>query len=501
MKLTFKSLFLPGLIAVISLMLFTGCGRDTGSGETDRTSLKPQMELVKEIPLGNVAEDKIPDVTKDRWSYGVPFTKPVVFPDGRHVLAVEEGKMTLFDTAAGTQKWSKPTYGGIDTYAAGAGRLYMSEKGSSKSMKEHGYVICVDAKSGDEIWKYDVQPDLAPVVEKHMPPDAKLSLSCYIKIALFGEKLVVKGHTSWAVGKDSDKAEVLLCLDRDGKLLWKVESHGYPGISAHSKFQIIGNKLVMGTYSYDDDLNGPTYLHAFDLDTGKKLWQFDIKHEDELAYSKATDVAAAVVGDKVVGVTNYGRVYVLDQDGRKISEFVAFEPLKYGDNVICTNVWGDKVAGFGENGLIIAPSKSVLKGTTNYQAKTPVEHPDAGSVKVFDLSGNLKWKFRLGGEAAALSVKNNYLILGTSHNQNTLDYGYCGVYAFNLARRGEGGEVDVTQETALEKYIGYYHTAGAVLWGCMDTSDDNKVICATTWPTRVGTEKHGGHSLYILKLK
>ncbi|MDK2820268.1 MAG: hypothetical protein PWP31_233 [Clostridia bacterium] len=491
------------LVALLGLVLsLCGCQEkaETISNETAHTSLKPQLELVQEVALGGVAENKIPDVTKSSWSYGIPFTKPVVFPDGKHVLVVKVAKMTLFDTTTGEGIWEKATYGGIDNYVAGQDRLYLTEKGSYGSPKEHGYIICLDSKTGEELWKYDVQKDLKPIVEKYMPADAKISYCCYINLAQFGDKLIAKGYTGWNVGKNSDKVEVLLRLDQNGKRLWKIESHGYPGISAHSKLQLIGNKLVMGTYTYGDDITGPTYIHAFDINTGKKLWQFDIRHEDELAYSDATDVSVTIIGNKIVGVTNYGRVYVLDQDGKKVNEFLAFEPVKHNDTTICTNVWGDKVAGFGDDGLVIAPSKTVVKGA-DYNAKAPIQHPEAGSVMVYDLDGNLKWKFRLGGVATNMSVKGNYLILGTAHNEDTMDYNYCGVYAFNLTQKGKGKEIDVTKESALDQYIGYYHTDGAIIYGCLDTSDDNKVICATTWPTRVGTEKHGKHSLYMLKIK
>jgi len=90
--------------------------------------LKPQLELVCEKPLGNVAKDKISDVTAERWYFNVQATKPVVSPDGKHVLAVGEAKMTWYDTSSGAQKWEKSTYGGIDSYIIGGDRLYMAEK-------------------------------------------------------------------------------------------------------------------------------------------------------------------------------------------------------------------------------------------------------------------------------------------------------------------------------------------------------------------------------------
>lgn len=489
------------LMAITVLMLSVcGCNQKKVSSESTRTSLKPQLKLAHQISLGNVAPDNIPDVTKERWSFGVPYTKPVLAPDGKSVLVVEQSKMTMYDTATGRKTWEKPTYGGIDNYVVSGDRIYLSEKYGNKRDKEHGYLICLDRKSGDELWRYDVNKDLLPLVQKYKPADAQISICCYIKFSVYDNNVFVDGYTTWTAGKSNDRVEVLLCLGEDGKCNWKVESHGYPGIYSLSKMQIINGKLVMGTHSYGDNVNGPAYVHAYDIKTGKELWKFYVEHDDELAYKETTSVNAGVVGDKVVAVANFGKVYVLDENGKKINEFVAFKPVKYNEYTICTNVWESSVD-FGKNVLILAPQKTNVKGVTQYYAKAPVEHPDAGSVMVYDLNGNLQWKFRLGGNVTNMLVRGKYLLLGTSHNQDSLDYSYCGVYAFDLSQKGEGSELKATEQSVLEKYVDYYQTDGAILEDSMGVSDDGKVICANTWPTRVGAEKHGQHVLYILKME
>lgn len=488
------------LMALLGLVLSVcGCTKKVETTSTAHASLKPQLELVQEISLGSVAENKIPDVTKEKWSRNLATTRPIVSPDGKYILAVGEAKMTLYDTATGKEIWEKATYGGIDNYVVSNNRLYMTEKYSYKREKEHGYIICLDIETGEELWRYDVQKVLAPVVEKYRPEGANPSICCYIKISAFGDKIFADAYSTWKVENTAGKGEVLLCLDKGGKLLWKVESHGYPGICGMSSMQVIKGKLITGSYSYGDDISGPAYVRAYDIKTGEKLWQFNIKHDDELAYAESTNVNAGVIGNKVVAVTNFGKVYILDENGNKINEFIAFSPVKHEDTIICTNVWQSDVC-FGKDELILVPSKTVVKGASYYD-KTPVEHPDAGSVMVFDLDGNLKWKFRLGGEATNVAAKGKYLILGTSHNQNTMDYSYCGIYAFDLSQEAKGKEIDPTEKDVLDRYIGYYHTDGAILWDSLGVSGNGKVICATTWPTRVGTEKHGKHSLYILKIK
>jgi len=117
---------------------------------------------------------------------------------------------------------------------------------------------------------------------------------------------------------------------------------------------------------------------------------------------------------------------------------------------------------------------------------------------VFDLNGKLQWKFKLGGSVSGMVVKGNNLLLSTTHNPDTLDYSYTGVYAFDLSRPGKG-EV---KKSVLDRYLGYYHTDGAVNFATgVSASEDGRVIATATWPTRVGTKKYGKHALYILRLK
>lgn len=342
-----------------------------------------------------------------------------------------------------------------------------------------------------------MQKDLKPLVNKYMPADAPPSYWGYFEIVAHDDKLIVSGYNSWKKKERTDRVEVLLALSHQGKLLWKVNSYGYPGLTGNmSQIGLIGGKLVTGTYSYGEKITGQAYAHAFDFNTGEKLWKFEVKNEPSMNYGESVNVAVDVAGDKVVAVTNFGRVYVLNSNGEKIREFTAFKPIMHKGVTICTNVWSG-VRGSG-NSVVISTAKSNVKGAMIYYAKPPVEHPDANSIMVFDLGGSLQWKFRLGGQTSGMLIKNNYLILSTTHNADTLDYSYTGVYVFDLSQPGKG-EV---KKSVLDRYLGYYRTDGGVYWGSgISASEDGRVIATATWPTRVGTKKHGKHALYILRLK
>lgn len=488
-------LLIAGL-AVLALSL-SGCSQTAGTSGSEQTSLKPQMELLSEKSMGSVAEDKIPDVTAERWSFEAQYNRPIVTPDGRHVLVVGEDKMSWIETSTGKELWSKATYGGIDSYFLDDDRIYMNEKYANKKEKERGYIICLDSGNGNELWKYDVQSDLAPLVAGNKPAGVVPDICCSIKTALDEGKIYLVGGTSWTDNNNKDKAEVLMCLDRDGKQLWKKEFHGLPGLISMSNLRIIDKKLVMGNYSYGDDITGPASVQAFDIKSGELAWKFEIPSDPDLASAGNTNVTVEVVGDKVVAAAHFGKIFILNGKGEKIKEFTAFQPEQNQNYSLYTSVYGGSLAA-GKDEIIIAPGSTVVKGASD--VKVDIEHSASNSIMVFNLDGEMKWKFRLGGYVSSILVKGKYLLLGTMHNENTLDYSYCGVYAFDLTQGAVSSELNAVEESVLDKYIGFYKTDGAVLYNSLGAADDGKVICVTTWPTRTGVDKHGQNSLYILKI-
>jgi outer membrane protein assembly factor BamB len=492
-----------GLIVISMVMVFSvfGCGKkETESeGTAKAKSTKSQLELVHEIDLGDIAPDKIPDINEKGWVKKADLSKPVVSPNGKYVLAIISDHISLYETESGKKLWDKSTYDGIDTYVTGDKYIYLAEKKKSKGIKDHGYIYCLDIEDGSEVWRYDAGKELKSVTEKYIPENAKVKSGCNIIISAYKDKIYFKAHDSWKEGEKNSKAEVLGCLDKEGKLLWSNESNGYPGFTVNTYIRFLNDKLILGSYSYGDKEYGPTHIQAFDVNDGKKLWQYDIKHDDNMAYSDKTDILIDVVGDKIAAMTNYGQVFILDENGEVIKTFAAWQPIKYEDTVICTNVYSDKIQGFKDK-IVIAPSKSVVQGAS-YSTKAPVSHPEANSVLVFDLEGNKSWKFRLGADPMIFRAKGGNLFIGTSINSEDNTSKYTGVYAFNLSQENKETKKEITDESVLEKYIGFYHTDGIVHNRMLSASEDGTVICATTHPFRNGTEVTGSNKLYIFRLK
>ncbi|WP_244833904.1 PQQ-binding-like beta-propeller repeat protein [Clostridium sp. BJN0001] len=499
-----KKFILAASVTLSILVCLSGCGKGKSadaslSKETEVTDVQTNIELIESKELSNVKEDQIPDVTDVKWSFGLENTQPIVSKDGKNVLIVEKEKMTWYDIESKKEVWSNSTYGNVGSYIISDDKLYLADKYSYKNEKKEANIICLDVNTGKELWRYNVQKDLKPVTDKYMKENSKISISGSIKMTGDDGNLYVCASSSWDNDKDKDKAEVLLKIDKDGNKIWQTESHGFPGIMSMSEMTVFDGKIIMGNYSYGDDKTGPAFVGAYDINTGKEAWHFDVKNDSDMAYTKTTNVNVGIIGDKIVAVAGYGRAFVLDKDGNEINHFDLFKPEKHDDINLYTAVSHDNVE-FGKNELIVSPNKTYLKDSSDSKGKLPAEHSDVGVIKVFDLDGNLNWKFRTGGTVTNIKTKGDYLVLGTCQNQDNYDYSYCGIYAFDISKDGKGKEIDTDNKDALEGYVGYFNTDGAILYNSVNISGDGKVICATTWPTKVDTEKHGTHNLYTLKL-
>lgn len=300
------------------------------------TPHRPVLELLLEVPLGHVAEDQIPDLSEAGWALKVTFSKPIVVPDGSKVLIVTADDMQMYGTSDGELLWKQPIYGGINKYDATNDIVYLSEAGVSGQFKERSYI--------------------------------------YAKVS-----------DSWKDGSVTDRTEVLVALDDEGAKLWEIRSRGCPGLFSTGRMEILADKLIIGSYTYGDDTHGPAYVQAFDLADGRLLWRQDLPWES-LNYARSNNASVTIVGDKVVASTSFGRVYVFTADGEALGNFLAWEPVDTSENVITTYVLGGKVTGSGDDNVVITPSKTVIQGAAA-SAVSPVEHPDANSVLVYNLQG------------------------------------------------------------------------------------------------------------------
>ncbi len=108
-----------------------------------------------------------------------------------------------------------------------------------------GFVVCLDLKTGKEIWKYRSIDN----------PDPKTFAPGFKAAPLVTENSVCIG----------DEEGIFHCIDREtGKRRWKFATQGGEIISSASRIE---NRVIFG--SYDNS------LYCLELTTGKKLWNFE----------------------------------------------------------------------------------------------------------------------------------------------------------------------------------------------------------------------------------
>ena len=186
-----------------------------------------------------------PEVSK-LWEYdsGAWSGTPVVY-QGKIYAANLEGKVFCLDAKTGEELWSYDTgfFPGPSSPCAYKGKIYLGGKylgeGSNYPSSKSPGIICLDAVSGEMVWKYDLEKGT-----ESSP-------------AIFDDKVYV--------GSLDNK---LHCLDaQEGKLLWEFEldeGRFFSGIE--SPTLVAQGRVYFGGY------NGKIY--CLDATSGEKLWDF-----------------------------------------------------------------------------------------------------------------------------------------------------------------------------------------------------------------------------------
>lgn len=122
---------------------------------------------------------------------------------------------------------------------------------SSKEDESERYVYCIDKKSGKIKWTYTVPNDRD---ERRHSLNTPATASCVtdgqVVVAFFGPA-------------------GLHCLDRQGKKLWSKDLGAFEGVFGTAASPIIYKDMVI----QNCDAVGPSDLKAFDINTGKLVWE------------------------------------------------------------------------------------------------------------------------------------------------------------------------------------------------------------------------------------
>lgn len=182
--------------------------------------------------------------------------------------------------------WKAP-YGCRATPIVMNGRVYINNQAGAK-IEEQERVMCLDAKTGKKLWEQRFGVWHTDIVS------VRLGWT-----TLVGDPAT--GNVYW-----HGTQGLLVCFDRDGKILWqKSLTEEYGRISGYggrlTSPVIDGNLLIMGmlNFGWGEQAKGANRFFAMNKHNGKLIWWWESKHKPRSTYA-SYPVVAVINGQRVL---------------------------------------------------------------------------------------------------------------------------------------------------------------------------------------------------------
>ncbi len=288
--------------------MLTSCGDISQWRGPDRDGIYPEKNLLKEWPEnGPTLKLKIEDIGK-----GV--SQPVVYNNVIYITGYKYDSLDVISAIDmdGNLLWEK-------VYSRAWHRTYPESRGTPTIEKNRIYLVggmgdlvCMDAKSGDVIWK---QQPLEEFDGKYMHWGIVESVLLTNEAALF-----ITG---------GDETTLVAYNKKTGDLLWKTKSQG--GKKSYASSSLIEwNGLKIALIQTSEGIIG------VDTSNGDMLWSFNtIQFHEKKGKGEAANTPLFYDGDIFItyGNDQPGMLFSLSEDGRSIS-------LKWESDILDTHHGG-----------------------------------------------------------------------------------------------------------------------------------------------------------------
>jgi outer membrane protein assembly factor BamB len=337
---------------------------------------------------------------------------------------LEKAAVTTWSPQGEHLLW-KSAEGGRTTPIVMQGRVYfIAPTGEGPALREH--IVCLDADTGTTVWKYDINVFLTDIVEDRLG---------WTALAADAQTGNIYAHTTGGE---------FLCLDRDGKLLWKrslVEDYGrVSGFGGRLHTPLLDEERVIISFTASGwgEHAKPAHRYvAFDKRNGQVLW-WAAPGEQPLDTTYATPVVAVIGGKRLLIAPNAdGWVYaMLARTGEKVWSYrlskraLNSSPVVSGNLVyvshseenLDTTVMGRLVCLDGSKTGDITPSGEVWRADAEVGFASPAVANSR--VYVVDNSANLYsfdagtgqklWEFSLGrvGKGSPVVTADGIIYVG-----------------------------------------------------------------------------------------
>ena len=336
------------------------------------------------------------------------FAKESDLPDSFDVNVV--GKNNLI--------WKAPVGGRSSPLVLG-NRMFTINAYDPNLLTEGERITCFDANTGKVLWDYKVNVYHAEVVT------SRLGWTTLTADPATGH---IFAHTT---------AGALLCLDRDGTLVWtrhlSEEFGRFTGYGGRIVSPIFDSGLVICAIvnsSWGDQARGGNRFIAFDAKTGEVVWITEPGATNKGTY-QSTPIVAVIQGQRllIAGASDGGIHAIKVRTGEKVWSYVfsagAINPSPVVDGNLVYGAHGEENPEGGAIGRVVCVDASDVKAgkpklVWEYRRSNRfgLSHPaiadgrlyvpdDSGELFCFNAkTGKLNWKYKYGTTARGAPLIN-----------------------------------------------------------------------------------------------
>lgn len=375
-------------------------------------------EQIADISLGNVEVHNY-----QRMGFTKGFTQ--FSPDSRCLaVGTETGELMLINLK-GKVVWRK-TLGLSKLTALEFSRdsryLFVGES------SQQGYLICLNAADGREIWRQASAPELGVnIKDKTYPGMVAIRTDSAGMVYAVGQRYIRSANGG------SEYRGRLYKFNESGERQGIFPAdHNLDAWVTWISVDAAGSRAAFGTANWDE---GATKLYTdsvycLDGALGQRLWSINIAPVPP--YQSTTLRSSpefAPSGRYVAGVSSDGRCFLLDGEQGLVQWLYSIsKPQKVGGVEI--NAVGNYVH-ITEEYAVFTTGNTYNRA--NWQLPTPVEHPSSNSVFVFDLAGKLVSRYKLGGMIEEIHGTDSRLAVAVGRNVRTKELNVHGLYLLSLS--------------------------------------------------------------------
>jgi WD40 repeat protein len=343
-----------------------------------------------------------------------------------------------------------------------------------------GYIYAFELPGGKEIWKFRTGDEIGSDI-KNQPAVRRVK---------------VVGNTAYAIAtRSSSGADLNYYWTRiyafdieSGRILWKYPENevmdiasSWIDVSDNGKYIAFETRVSPKAGKLGERKYGGRDIVILDSE-GKKLWSYDrpiLPYQDYVFPYRGTSFSGD--GKYVTGADTFGTGWLFDNEeiiksgkasplwSKDISTAIEISGIPIYASLNIANILGDKIV--INVGTTYIPSKAKSAKYNN----APIEHPNGNTVLVYNLNGDLLWKWKVEGYPGNLAVSKDgrFLVFPIKKNLVTKNIDVHGIYVFDDDAKGG----------ATSKLAYIYKTKGMMLSAAI--SPDGKYIAGIEGPMRL----------------